>query len=130
FAPIPPAEEEPTPPDPPSLVGATGVHGRYGVVAGERRTTIWVITVDAATYPSAEALDRALPALVSARAEGAVAQPSEMVDRVVLGADRPVGERSARVFRHQGLAIVVEGLRPDQLDAVVTAWITALSQAA
>ena len=43
-----------------------------------------------------------------------------------MSATVPEGERSAQAFRHQGLVLLVEGLRPDQLDAVVTAWITAL----
>ena len=36
------------------------------------------------------------------------------------------GRGAASAFRHQGLVLVVEGADPAQLDAVVTAWITAL----
>lgn len=125
FEPIPPPEEEPGP-EVPSLPGATALEGRYGVVAGERRSTVWVFAVDLAAYPSAEALAPALPPLVSARAAGAAPEASEVIDRVVLAATNPDGEPSARVFRHQGLVVLVEGERAAQLDAVVTAWITAL----
>lgn len=128
FAPIPPPEEEPASPTLPALAGATEVYGRYGVVAGERRTVVWVLTLDRATYPSAEALDPVLPGLVAARAEGAPAQPAEVVDRVVLSATDQEAGRSASVFRHQGLVLLVEGRRADQVETVVTAWITALSQ--
>jgi hypothetical protein len=44
----------------------------------------------------------------------------------LFAATNPPGTRSARAFRHQGLVLLVEGDRPDQLDAVLTAWITAL----
>jgi hypothetical protein len=125
FEPIPPPEEEPGP-EVPIFPGATGVQGRYGVVAGERRSVVWVFTLDLATYPSAEALVPALPGLVAARADGAVPETLEIVDRVVLASTNPDGMPSARVFRHQGLVILVEGDRAAQLDAVVSAWITAL----
>lgn len=125
FEPIPPPEEEPGP-EPPVLPGATGLEGRYGVVAGERRTVVWAFTLDLATYPSAEALAPVLPALASARADGTAPQTVEVVDRVVLASTNPDGMRSARVFRHQGLVLLVEGDRSSQLDAVVTAWIIAL----
>jgi hypothetical protein len=125
FEPIPPPEEEP-PPEPPALPGATGVQGRYGVVAGERRTTAWAYTLDPATYPSAESLQPALEALVSARAGGAPIETTEVLDHLVVGADGPEGSPSVRAFRHQGLALVVEGMDPAQLDAVITAWLTAL----
>lgn len=125
FEPIPPPEEEPGP-EPPVLPGATGLEGRYGVVAGERRTVVWAFTLDLATYPSAEALAPALPALAAARADGSASQAVEVVDRVVLASINPDGTRSARVFRHQGLVLLVEGDRSSQLDAVVTAWIMAL----
>ena len=125
FQPIPPPEEEP-PPAPPGLPGATGVQGRYGVVAGERRTTIWAYTLDPATYPSAESLEPALAALVSARAGGAPVETTEVLGRVVLSADGPEGSPSVRAFRHQGLALVVEGQVPAQLDAVITDWLTEL----
>ena len=125
FQPIPPPEEEP-PPAPPGLPGATGVQGRYGVVAGERRTTVWAYTLDPATYPSAESLEPALAALVSARAGGAPVETTEVLGRVVLSADGAEGSPSVRAFRHQGLALVVEGQVPAQLDAVITAWLTAL----
>ena len=126
FAPIPPPEEEPVGPEAPALAGATGVQGRYGVVAGERRTVVWAFTLDPAAYPTAEALDPALGPLVASRTGGAPVEPAEVVDRVVLAADGAEGLPSARAFRHKGLVLLVEGDRPDQLDAVVTAWITAL----
>lgn len=125
FQPIPPPDEEP-PPDPPALPGATGVQGRYGVVAGERRTTVWAFTVDPISYPSAEVLEPALAALVSARAGGAPAEGVEVVDRVVQRATGAEGTVSARAFRHQGLVLLVEGVDPAQVDAVVSAWVTAL----
>lgn len=124
FEPIPP-EEEPAP-EVPAFPGAIGVEGRYGVVAGERRTLVWAFALDLATYPSAEALAPALPALVADRAGGTAPQATEVVDRVVLTATNPEGMPSARAFRHQGLVLLVEGDRAAQLDAVVTAWITAL----
>ncbi|MET0903905.1 MAG: hypothetical protein ABWZ52_11745 [Acidimicrobiales bacterium] len=126
FQPIPPPAEE-TPPERPGLPGATGVQGRYGVVAGERRTKVWAHTLDPATYPSAERLEPALAALVSARAGGAPVEASEVLGRVVLSADGPDGSRSVRAFRHEGLALVVEGQVPAQLDAVITAWLTELA---
>lgn len=125
FQPIPPPEEEPAP-EPPVLPGATGVEGRYGVVAGERRTTVWAFTVDPGVYPSAEALEPAMAALVSARAGGAPAEGVEVVDRVVQRATGAEASPSARAFRHQGLVLLVEGLDPAQVDAVVSAWIAAL----
>ena len=126
FEPIPPPEEE-VPPDPPALPGATAVHGRYGVVAGERRTTAWAYTLDPATYPSAEALEPALKALVSSRAGGAQTEVTEVLNRVVLSADGPDGSPSVRAFRDEGLVLVVEGQDPAQLDAVITAWLTQLA---
>lgn len=126
FEVIPPPEEEADPPEAPALPGAAAVEGRYGVVAGERRTVVWSFSVDLGAYPTAEALAPALGPLVASRADGVAPTASEVVDRVVLAATNPEGEPSARVFRHQGLVLVVEGDRPDQLDAVVTAWITAL----
>ena len=126
FEPIPPPEEE-VPPDPPPLPGATAVQGRYGVVAGERRTTVWAYTLDPATYPSAEALEPALAALVSARAGGAPTEVTEVLNRVVLSADGAEGSASARAFRDRGLVLVIEGQDPAQLDAVITAWLTELS---
>jgi hypothetical protein len=125
FEPIPPPEEEPGP-EVPTFPGAIGVEGRYGVVAGERRTVVWAFALDLATYPSAEALAPALPALVSSRAEGVAPQAVEVIDRVVLSVANPDGTRSASVFRHQGLVLLVEGDRAAQVDAVVTAWIRAL----
>ena len=79
FVPVPTAD---VPADPAAGGGAAAgaarrcrvppaVQGRYGVVAGERRTTVWAYTLDPATYPSAEILEPALAALVSARAGGA-----------------------------------------------------------
>ena len=96
------------------------------MVAGERRSVVWVFTLDFATYPSAEALAPALPGLVAARADGTAPEALEVVDRVVLASTNPDGRPSARVFRHQGLVLLVEGDRASQLDAVVSAWITAL----
>lgn len=125
FATIPPPEEEPAP-EPPTLPGATGVQGRYGVVAGERRTTVWAYTLDPATYPWGEAVEAALARLVAERAGGAPAEGVEVVDRLVQRATGPAEGTSARAFRHQGLALLVEGPDPAQLDAVVSAWITAL----
>ena len=126
FEPIPPPEEE-VPPEPPQLPGATAVLGRYGVVAGERRTTAWAYTLDPATYPSAEAIEPALAALVSARAGGAPAEVTEVLNRIVLSANGPEGGMSARAFREDGLVLVVEGQDPAQLDAVITAWLTELT---
>lgn len=125
FAPIPPVEDEPAP-EAPALAGATAVQGRYGVVAGERRTLVWAFTVDPAAYPSAEALAPAMEALASARAGGVAAQAVELGDRVVYAATGEPGSPGAEVFRHRGLVLVVEGVQPDQLDAVTTAWIAAL----
>ncbi len=125
FQVIPPPEDEP-PPEPPALPGATGVQGRYGVVAGERRTTVWAFTVDPTTYPSAEALEPAIAALASARAGGAPADAVEVGDRVVQRATGADGRPSARAFRHGGLVLLVEGADAAQVDAVVSAWIAAL----
>jgi hypothetical protein len=125
FEPIPPPEEEPGP-EVPVFPGAISTEGRYGVVAGERRSVVWAFAVDLATYPSAEALAPALPAFVAARAAGTAPQAVELVDRVVLASTNPDGVPSARVFRHQGLVLLVEGDRADQLDAVVSAWISEL----
>jgi hypothetical protein len=126
FQPIPPPEEEP-PPEAPGLPGATAVQGRYGVVAGERRTTVWAYTLDIdQTYPSAESVEPTVEQLVSARAGGAPVETTEVLGRVVLSADGPEGSPSVRAFRHQGLILVVEGQVPAQLDAVITAWLTEL----
>ncbi len=126
FEAFPPPEEE-SPPDPPTLAGATRFEGRYGVVAGERRTTVWAYTVDPQTYPWAEPLEAALAELVASRTAGAPVETVEVLGRVVLGADGADGATSARAFRHGGLALLVEGSDPDQLDAVVSAWIAALN---
>jgi hypothetical protein len=125
YQPIPPPEEEPAP-EPPVLAGATGLQGRYGVVAGERRTTLWVFAVDPAKYPSAEALTPAMAALVSVRSGGAPVEAVEVVDRVVQRATGPAGARSAAAFRHQALVVLIEGPDPAQVDAVASAWIVAL----
>lgn len=125
FTPFLPPEAEP-PPTAPELPGAIVADGRYGVVAGERRTIVWAFAVDPATYPSAEALAPALQALASARAGGTAAEAAEVGGRVVLSATSPAGAPSAQVFRHQGLVLVVEGTQPDQVAAVTTAWIAAL----
>jgi hypothetical protein len=127
FQPIPPPGEE-TPPEPPPLAGATAVQGRYGVVAGERRTTVWAYTVDPQTYPWAEPLEGALAGLVSARTAGAPVESAEVLGRVVQRSDGVDGSVSARAFRHGGLALLVEGTDPAQLDAVVSAWIAALAR--
>jgi len=126
FSPIPPPEEEPPGPEVPALAGTSALQGRYGVVAGERRTLVWSFAVDPAAHPTAESVAPVLGPLVSGRAGGAPAEVAEVVDRIVVSATVAEGERSARAFRHQGLVLLVEGERPDQLDAVVTAWITAL----
>lgn len=126
FQPIPLPEEEPPPPAP-ALVGATAVQGRYGVVAGERRSTVWAYSLDlVGTYPSAERVEPALAALVAERAGGAGAERVEVLGRIVLRADGRDGAPSARAFRHQGIVLLVEGQVPAQLDAVITAWLTAL----
>lgn len=125
FQPIPPPEDEPAP-EPPGLSGATGVQGRYGVVAGERRTIIWAYTVDPAVYSSAEALEPAMAALASSRAGGAATVAVEVFDRVVQRATGAPEIPSATVFRHEGLVLLVEGSDPAQVDAVVSAWIHAL----
>jgi hypothetical protein len=127
FEVMPPPEDE-EPPEPPTLPGGTAVQGRYGVVAGERRTTVWAYTVDPQTYPWAEPLDGALAQLVSARTGGAEATTQELLGRLVQRADGADGEVAARAFRHGGLALVVEGTDPAQLDAVVSAWIDALNR--
>jgi hypothetical protein len=127
FQPIPPPEEEEPVPEAPTLAGATGVQGRFGVVAGERRSTVWAFTVDPQTYPWAEPLEGALPALASSRAGGSAAEADEVLGRVVHRADGAGDAPSARVFRHGGLVLVVEGPDPAQLDAIVSAWITTLA---
>ena len=126
FEPIPPPEEEP-PPEPPGLVGAAAVEGRYGVVAGERRLTVWAYAVDLGSFPSAESHHQAVADLVAGRAGGAEASEVEVVDRLVLAADGAGGGASARAFRHHGLVLLVEGLDPVQLDATLADWITALT---
>ena len=128
FQPIPPPEEE-LPPTPPALPGATAVQGRYGVVAGERRTVVWSFAVAPATYPSAERLEPAMAALASGRAGGTAAQTGEVIDRVVLAADAAPGVEGAlatRVFRYGALVLVVEGTDAAQVDAVVADWISSL----
>lgn len=126
FQPIPPPEEEP-PPEPPGMPGATGVAGRYGVVAGERRTTVWAYTLDPGAYPSAEKLLPPLAEAISARAGGAEVETTEVLSRVVLSANGPEGSPSVRAFLEDGLVLVVEGAVPEQLDAVITAWLTELA---
>jgi hypothetical protein len=88
---------------------------------------VWAYTLDPATYPSAEALEPALASLASSRAGGAPAEGVEVVDRVVQRATGAEGALSARAFRHEGIALLVEGPDPAQLDAVVSAWISALA---
>ncbi|MFZ6004104.1 MAG: hypothetical protein ACOYXM_09245 [Actinomycetota bacterium] len=123
---IPPPEEE-VGPEPPSLSGASGAHGRYGVVAGERRTVMWVFEVDRGAYSSAEALDPAMQSLAQQRGRGTAPTPLEVGGRVVYASLNEPGSPSAQVFRHQGLVLLVEGDRSDQVDAVTTAWIAALT---
>jgi hypothetical protein len=125
FTPFLPPELEPSP-EPPALAGASAVQGRYGVVAGERRTIVWSFAVDIAAYPTAEALAPALQALVTERAGGTPPQAVEVGGRVVLSSSAAVGSRSAQAFRHQNLVVIVEGDQPSQLDAVTTAWVAAL----
>lgn len=125
FAPIPPPEEE-VGPEPPEIAGAVAVAGRYGVVAGERRTVVWAIAADPAAYPSAEALEPAMQALASGRAGGSAAALTEVGGRVVYEAVTEPGEPSASVVRHGNLVLLVEGNQPAQVEAVVTAWIAAL----
>lgn len=129
FQPIPPPEEEPVlePVAPPDLPAATAVQGRYGVVAGERRVTVWAYAVDPAVYGSAEALTPAVAAMVSARAGGAAADGVELIDRVVQRATGGDGASSVSAFRHGSLVLLVEGADPAQVDAVVAAWIVALA---
>jgi hypothetical protein len=126
FQPIPPPEEEPAP-DAPPMPGATAVQGRYGVVAGERRTTVWAYTLDPQTYPWAEPVEAALARLAASRTGGAPVEAAEVLGRIVQRSDGADGAPSARAFRHGGLALLVEGADPAQLDAVVSAWIAALS---
>ncbi|MGH9085813.1 MAG: hypothetical protein ACRDYW_10205 [Acidimicrobiales bacterium] len=126
FAPFPDPEDQEPPPTP-DLAGAARVAGRYGVVAGERRTVVWSFAV-AGAYPSAEAVEPAMQAAVSQLASGAAVRSIELIDRLVHSASVSEDEvtRAASVFVHQGLVLVVEGADAAQVDAVVTAWITAL----
>ena len=96
-------------------------------MAGERRTTVWAFTLDTTTYPTVEALTPVLAALVSARTGGAAAKGVEVVDRVVQRATATAGSPSVAAFVDHGLALVVEGADPAQVDAVVSAWIVALT---
>lgn len=125
FALIPPPEEEPAP-EPPTFPGASAVQGRYGVVGGERRTTVWAFSLDPGSYPSGESVEPAMQALAAGRTGVAAAEVAETTDRLVFGAVGRDQARSVRVFRHRGLVLVVEGAQADQVDAVTTAWITAL----
>lgn len=125
FEAIPPPEDE-TPPEAPGLVGASAVEGRYGVVAGERRATVWAYVVDLAAFPTAEAHDRFVAELVSTSAGGAASSEVEVVDRLVVTADGAEGMPSARAFRHRGLVLLVQGPDPAQLDATLADWIIAL----
>jgi hypothetical protein len=122
FTPFPDDEE---PPEPPGLVGAGPADGRIGVVGGERRSLVWALPV-ADDVPTVEAVRPAVDAMVQARAGGAPAVVSEALGRVVVTADGAAGSRSARAFLHRRWVLLVEGSEPAQLDAVVTAWITAL----
>ena len=102
FQPIPPPEEEP-PPEAPALAGATAVQGRYGVVAGERRTTVWAYTVDPRTYPWAEPLEAALAGLASSRTGGAPRDRRRGARTGRPALRRRGGRPSARAFRHGAL---------------------------
>lgn len=126
FTPFTPPEEE-EPPEPPGLPGATVVQGRYGVVAGERRTVVWGIAVDVGVHPTAESLEPSMRELVAARSGGVAPEAVELVDRVVLIADGALGEPSAQAFRHAGVVVLVEGTDAAQVAAVTSAWITALA---
>lgn len=125
FAPIPAPEEEPSPVAP-TVPAMVGVSGRYGVVGGERRALVWALAADPGTYASAEALDPVMRDLAAARAEGTAPTPTEIGGRVVLASVNPPGRPSAHVFRHGNLVVLVEGVHPDQVDAVSSAWIAAL----
>jgi hypothetical protein len=125
FPPFPPDDPEPAP-APPPFPGTTAVEGRIGVVGGERRATVWSIATDPNTHPTAESLIADIDALVSGRAGGAAASRDEVSGRIVTGADGPAGTRSARAFLHGRLVVLVEGADAAQVDAIVTAWVTAL----
>ena len=95
---------------------------------GDARSAIRVIIAD-----DEELARRAIRALlepyrdveVVAEAANGI-EAVEVIDRVVLASTNPDGVPSARVFRHKGLVLLVEGERADQLDAVVSAWINDL----
>ena len=126
FQPIPPPEEEP-PPEPPPMAGATAVQGRYGVVAGERRTTVWAYTRGPRRPTRGPSRSRRpSPSWPPRAPAGAPVEAAEVLGRVVQRSDGAEGATSARAFRHGGLALLVEGSDPAQLDAVVSAWIAAL----
>ncbi len=125
FTEIPPAQDE-VGPTPPTFPGATAIVGRYGVVAGERRTVVWAIAVGPPAHPWAESLDPAMRALAATRGAGGEPAVTEVGDRVVFVSAGAVGRPSAQVFRQKGLVLLVEGEQPDQVDAVATAWIAAL----
>jgi hypothetical protein len=122
FTPFPDGEVHP---EPPGLVGAGPADGRIGVVGGERRTVVWALPISD-DVPTVEAVRPAVDALVQARADGAPAVASEVLGRVVVTADGAAEGRSARAFLHRRHVLLVEGGEPAQLDAVVTAWLTAL----
>jgi hypothetical protein len=139
FVPFPPPEQEESP-APPPLPNVVGVDGRYGVVAGERRTTAWVYALDAGAYPVAERVYPALSSVVSSVAGGAKARTTEVVDRIVFAADPPddveppdpadpdaVEPLVARAFLHGSLAIVVTGRKAAEVDAAVSDWISHLT---
>ena len=126
FEAIPPPDEEPAP-APPELPGASAVEGRYGVVAGERRTTVWAFQLDPRSYPTVESLTPALAALVSARAGGAPTVGVEVIDRVIQRAAETAEAPSVAAFVDHGIAVLVQGDDQEQVDAVVSDWIVALS---
>lgn len=125
FEEIPGPEDEAVP-EPPAMAGASAVTGRYGVVAGERRTTVWVLTVSRSAHPWAESLEPVMEALAMARANGSAPTPTEIGGRMVYQSANAPGTRSAHVFRHHALVLLVEGDQADQVDAVATAWIAEL----
>src|SRR5690606_41366180 len=102
-------EEEPVSPSPPALAVAAAAQGRYGVIAGERRTVVWALALDPAAHPSAESVAPLLGPLVAERAGGAPTGATGLIDRIVVSADAPVGAGSARAFLPQAPALLAEG---------------------
>ena len=95
-----------------ALPGATGVQGRYGVVAGERRTTVWAYTVDPGDLPVGRApRRRAGRAGVRSRRWRPASEPRCSAGRRERRRRRGQ-RRPSRAFRHGGLALLVEGTDP------------------